>query len=101
MTNTLSILAVALLLAACGPDPDMKMRKQTMHPERPTIQENTRFEVARVGVFADDLAYDSRRGIYIITDTETGMEFVGVSGIGITELGRHSCGKGCSRADER
>lgn len=59
-----------------------------------------RFSVTRVGVFADDVAYGDRRGIYLIEDLETGQRFVGVSGVGVSELGRHSAGKTAVR-DER
>lgn len=37
---------------------------------------------------------------YIITDTKTGTEYIGVSGIGITETGSHQAGK-ARVADER
>jgi hypothetical protein len=60
----------------------------------------SRFEVRRVGVFKDDAAYNEVRGIYILTDRETGKEYVGVSGIGISELGQHPAGK-TSAPDER
>ncbi|HCJ5492477.1 TPA: hypothetical protein NUW79_003117 [Escherichia coli] len=40
--------------------------------------------------YKDSLAYDGERGIYTITDNKTGKEFVGVSGVGIAELGSHS-----------
>lgn len=59
-----------------------------------------RFELRRVQTVADGLAYDNERGIYLLIDRETGREYVGVSGIGIAELGRHQVGKG-SIEDER
>lgn len=96
-----TILCISVLLAGCGPEPDMQMYKQTMNPERPAIRDNTRIQVSRVGVFADDLAYSGKRGVYIIVDTETGNEFIGVSGVGVSEIGSHSCGKGCVTEDER
>lgn len=65
-----------------------------------TYKSNGRFKVERVGVFFDNLAYDDKRGIYVITDTETNQEFVGVSGIGISELASHQSGKTRS-SDER
>lgn len=52
-----------------------------------TVNGGQRFVVTRVGVFRDDLAYHDRRGVYIIKDNTTGKEFVGVSGVGISELG--------------
>lgn len=59
-----------------------------------------RFEIKRVGVIKDDLAYNDRRGIYILKDRATGKEFVGISGVGISELGTHSAGK-TQVSDER
>lgn len=53
-----------------------------------------RFSVVRVGVFEDPIAYDQIRSIYLISDAQTGREFVGVSGIGIAETGSHAAGKG-------
>jgi hypothetical protein len=52
-----------------------------------------RFVVERHDVFEDPLAYNSRRGIYVIKDTKTGREYVGVSGVGISEVGSHAAGK--------
>jgi len=54
---------------------------------------NSRVSVTRIGVFKDELAYDERRGIYVIVDSKTGKEYIGVSGIGITETGEHDTGK--------
>lgn len=89
LTGVLCMLWFALLLSGCGPDPDTPMRKRSVTIEQTPL----RFEVTRVGVFADDLAYDGRRGIYVIHDQETGTTYLGISGIGISELGQHSTGK--------
>lgn len=56
-----------------------------------------RFSVVRVGVFQDDLAYDRRRAVYLLQDTKTRREWIGISGVGLSELGEH--GKGVP--DER
>jgi len=60
----------------------------------------TRFHIERVGVFKDQLAYGERRGIYVLTDATTGKQWIGISGIGVTELGSHMVGK-ASQDDER
>ena len=89
------LVAVALIVG-CGPDPDTALQIQS-----PTqIKENQRFSISRVGVIEDSIAYGNKRGIYIIVDNETGQEFVGLSGVGISELGLHSSGK-TSTSDER
>jgi hypothetical protein len=97
----ISILALVMLvmLAGCGPEPTITV--QTERSFVPTPEQSTRFKVERVAVFEDAIAYGNRRGIYIITDTETGQEFVGVSGVGVTETGSHTCGKSCIVQDER
>jgi secreted trypsin-like serine protease len=94
----LFIVVAALALVACDEiSPDQRQRYQ---PTALTIQSSTRFSVERIDVFRDKLAYDGQRGIYVITDTKTGKEFIGVSGIGISELGSHLAGKVTS-TDER
>lgn len=60
-----------------------------------------RFSLARVQIVKDELAYARERGIYILKDNESGREYIGVSGIGITEIGRHNCGKGCTQEHEQ
>ena len=89
------VLLAALALSACSPNPDTAMGKQS-----PAVSSNARVSVTRIGVIEDDLAYDNRRGIYLIHDNQTGSDFVGVSGIGISELGSHPAGKR-SAPDER
>ncbi|HHO49269.1 MAG TPA: hypothetical protein ENN06_12610 [Desulfobacteraceae bacterium] len=44
-----------------------------------------RVHVVRVGVLLDDVAAGGKRGVYVITDRETGVEYIGISGIGIAE----------------
>ncbi len=51
-------------------------------------------KLKRVAVFEDNLAYEGKRGIYEVRDTETGVVYLGVSGIGITELGSHVISNG-------
>ncbi|MDK4680789.1 hypothetical protein QDY71_10490 [Kingella negevensis] len=51
------------------------------------IETNQRFAIVRVSVFEDKLAYGNKRGVYVIKDSDTGREFVGISGVGIAELG--------------
>lgn len=97
-----SVLAVGS--GGCGPSPDMPMHSQTLNAKGVTVKDNARATVTRIGVFEDDLAYNSRRGVYLIRDEKTGNEYLGVSGIGISELGTHLqiVGKAMtSRQDER
>lgn len=68
--------------------------------ENDNYENKLRVEITRISVFYDDLAYDGKRGVYLIKDKDTGKEFIGVSGIGISELGSHSSGK-AHHSDER
>lgn len=79
-----NILILAILLCGCNPEPDTKLLQ---------ISPSGRFKVTRVGIIDDNLAYNNRRGIYIIEDTLTKKELVGISGIGISEVGSHPTGK--------
>ena len=66
----------------------------------PLPVQTQRFIVNLVQVVDDPLAYNGKRGIYMIKDLSTEKEFVGVSGIGISELGSHNSGDDTVR-DER
>jgi len=84
----LALVALLLLSAyGCGPVPDYPMEKTA---RKESEVESGRFVVQRVGVIADDLAYGERRGIYVIRDQQTGKEYVGLSGVGIAEIGSHT-----------
>lgn len=78
-------LLTAVLVAGCGPDATVVMKDGTKTT-------NGSFVVERVAVFEDDTAYNKKRGIYLITAPD-GQQWVGVSGIGISERGSHAAGK--------
>jgi hypothetical protein len=80
-------LGILLAVSGCGPDPDTPLRVETM-PHVPELGTG-RITITRIGVIKDDLSYDGRRGVYVIVDTKTGKEFIGISGVGITETGAH------------
>lgn len=83
MSAIIATLTMLVLMSGCQPKPTLPMPYNT----------SDRFKVERVAVIEDDLAYHDRRGIYLIKDTKTGQEFIGVSGIGVSELGTHAAGK--------
>lgn len=91
----------ALLVAAlfCGCERKIYTPMDVASPI--LLTNSSRIHVTRIGIIEDKLAYSGRRGIYIIKDTITGKEFVGLSGIGISELRSHTVGKGLSAKDER
>jgi hypothetical protein len=90
----LASLAAATLCAACGPKPTMPLAVPEQLEAVGSSGQSPRVTVERIGVFKDDLAYGDRRGVYIIRDTRTGREFIGVSGVGISELGSHGVQNG-------
>jgi len=90
------LLLAALLCSSCVPD-DTQAKVTVPAPSAPA----GRFTLVLVEKVHDYLAYADERGIYILTDTKTGEQFVGVSGIGITELGRHQTGKNTYVEDDR
>ena len=49
-----------------------------------------RIKVTKMSEFRDNLAYDNWRGVYLIQDQQTGKEYIGISGIGISEVGSHT-----------
>jgi hypothetical protein len=84
--SVVGIGAIAMsMLSGCGPKADTPL-----NIESPASMSNTLIEVKRVGVFDDELAYGGKRGVYRITDKQTGKEFIGISGVGISELGSHT-----------
>jgi hypothetical protein len=97
------LLGCSLLLLAqtegC-PTPPPEPPRIEMTSGQAEIQSGSRFRVNCEAIFRDDLAYREKRAIYVITDTQTGKRYVGVSGIGISELGDHSDGDDTVR-DER
>ena len=96
------LIALCVLLSACNlPDPSMQMREQDKNADAVSVESSERIQVTRIGVFADTLAYHDLRGVYLIKDTKTGAEYIGISGVGIQETGSHNCGKNCTSEDER
>lgn len=96
VTTTIFLCLAGLAIASCAPPPTMGMTT-----DQQEMAANNDWEVRRVAVFADDLAYENRRGLYLLTEKSTGRKWVGISGVGISEMGSHPCGKGCIREDER
>ena len=107
----LTILGAASLMGCCDKnDAACKAEQATTRPSSyvtqpapaalPTTTPQRRVVVERVDVVADSLAYGKKRGVYVIRDTQTGREFIGVSGVGVAETGKHQSGK-TQAIDER
>lgn len=84
----LSICALALFGCELSPD-----EQQRYYAPDVSVRSMNRFAVVRVGVFQDTISSGVMRGIYLITDRKTEREYLGVSGIGMSEVG--------SRTNER
>lgn len=86
-------------LWGCSPSEQQAAQNEVARPVEAVTSD--RIKVTRLSVIRDDSAYSDKRATFLIVDTETGKEFIGVSGVGIAETGSHSCGKGCTKRDER
>lgn len=82
------IVIFSLLLSACdsGPEP----AKSMMDVSSQLSADADRIKVTKMSEFRDTLAYDNWRGVYLIQDKQTGKEYIGISGIGISEVGSHT-----------
>ena len=90
---------LSVMVISCAPDPTLQMG--TIEESKVSQQDTERFEILRAEIFEDDLAYNHRRGIYLISDSVTGKQFIGISGIGIAELGNHYSAGRTMQRDER
>lgn len=79
-----AVFGAVFILSGCEPDESEKIDMTK------PVEKLDRVDVQRIGVFEDNLAYEGRRGVYLIRDKQTGREYIGVSGIGISEVGSHS-----------
>lgn len=93
----LTFCLIALLCIGCDtPIPNTKMNSYMNNKKEEAthqIEYQSRININQIGIFRDELAYGYIRGIYIINDQKTGKEFIGISGIGISEIGSHIIGK--------
>ena len=101
----IGLLGLVLWLGGCGERRELNLNNEADQRvfnlgSDLEVETSARFRIKRVSVFRDDLAYGRQRGVYVIYDSATGRELVGISGVGIGELGKHQDGKG-TRRDER
>ena len=107
MKYLIMVLSVICVLVYVGCDLD-ENRKMSMNapevevksPEMVVQTQTERFRVMKVQMFKDPDAYMGLRCVYVITDQVTKREYLGVSGVGISDLGSHSVGKSMA-TDER
>lgn len=94
----LIILTSLLMLSACQESEAERVEREQKRGVQ--VEPQSRVTVKRISKFYDNIAYNGERAIYLIIDEKTGKEFIGISGVGITEVGSHSSGKNSVR-DER
>ena len=87
-TKIFLLITAVLLLSACDNEP--APAKSTMAVSSQLSSDADRIKVTKMSEFRDGLAYDNWRGVYLIRDKQTGREYIGISGIGISEVGSHS-----------
>lgn len=97
------LVIAALLLAGCGKvevitaeEANARALSDKLREQRQAQLDNPtpvgvyphaeRFSLQRAVVVQDSVAYQDRRAVYVLVDSVTGKEYIGVSGIGITEL---------------
>lgn len=88
------LLPIFLVLSGCDQSP------QPATIPAPVSSDFGRFTVSQVASFHDSDAYNDTRKIFLLNDKQTGAEYVGISGVGISEVGSHRSGKS-SIQDER
>lgn len=96
LTIPLSLAVVALVGCDIQPTPPDPMQQPLHRADYSQPSTNVeavkilpRVKVTLVNVINDELAYGNKRGVYLIHDNKTGREFIGISGIGISELSTH------------
>ena len=92
---TLGLASLALTISGCD---DKSTRYQSVteqiQQKQPKYESNTsEFELIKKQTFYDPDAYNRTRSVYVLKDKATGKEYIGVSGIGISERGSHTSGK--------
>lgn len=85
-----SLLFIGAVVVGCN---DPKPTQSLIDGTQQMSSVSSEVDVKLVGTFTDTLAYNEIRGIYRITDNKTGKEYLGISGIGISEVGSHGNGK--------
>lgn len=102
LLSLISALFISAGLSGCeGKKDKYPSVSGQVYKEEPKIISNTsEFDLVKKQSFFDDDAYSQVRSVYILKDKQTGKEYIGISGIGISERGSHTSGKSTIQ-DER
>lgn len=102
---TLALLGIGITvgLTACNKtaEPSVPIAPQQLIKASDLPPTSQRFGVEFAGTFQDDTAYENKRRIYILTDKKTNRQYLGVSGVGISEIGATSDGEGNQTKHEK
>jgi hypothetical protein len=94
VVGLLSVVPLCVVVG-CVPTPAVKAPEISLTEGSPELvaAAGSRFQIHKEATFRDELSYHRERAVYILTDTETGKQYVGIGGVGISELGDHTQGK--------
>lgn len=91
MKYAIASVVLLVLLGCDHPEDNGKTYPPTIN--RSTSADGERVKIVYKQDFYDTTAYGGGRTIIVVKDSVTGKEFLGVSGMGVVELGAHQVGK--------
>lgn len=93
----LILVVIAVFSSGCDESPEKQNYNVRSAQTRRllNVSESSRVSVVRIGVFRDETTYNGERGVYLIKDTKNNTEFIGISGIGISET--HGVSRQCGK----
>lgn len=80
------LLLIPLLLVGCDESSLKEVRQYDLARESHELRNDSRFDMRVVDDFYDSNAHHPKRDIFIITDNKTHKQYLGVEGVGVTEL---------------
>ena len=66
---------------------------RTAKPVVIAAEQSSRISVTEISRFEDSSAYRGYRKVFLFHDNTTGKEWIGVTGVGVSEVGSHQSGK--------
>lgn len=99
---TLGLASLALTISGCDSNAERypSVTGQIQQEQPKFVSNTSEFDLIKKQTFYDEDAYSGTRSVYVLKDKITGKEYIGVSGIGISERGSHTSGKSTIQ-DER
>lgn len=89
-----SVLVFGLIFSGCNEENRYPGVDGRYPVKNETVSDNSSdFVLIKKQTFYDESAYGSVRNVYVLKDRVNMKEYIGVSGIGISERGSHQVGK--------